>query len=181
MIALKSIFVRGKDVWILVAGVAAVLLVLAGIALGPVHTKFLQLADEISRQEKKLARNLRILSPSARKVVESEYRQYGLRMQKKGSSDEENSQMLAELDRLAGENKLTLLATKPQKSKIERDFETYVVEIEVESEMPALMGLIYGIETSAQVLRVDRLVIDAKDAGAALVKGSLTVSKTVTP
>jgi hypothetical protein len=43
------------------------------------------------------------------------------------------------------------------------------------------MGLIYGIETSAQVLRVDRLVIDAKDEGAALVKGSLTVSKTVTP
>jgi hypothetical protein len=88
--------------------------------------------------------------------------------------------MLAELDRLAGESKLTLLATKPQKTKVERDFETYVVEIEVEAEMPALMGFVYGIESSAQILRIDRLIIDSKDGGSALVKGSLTVSKIVT-
>lgn len=181
MIALKSILPRGKDIWILVSGIIAVMLLLVGIALGPVNNKFRELDDEISRQEKKLVRNLRILSPSARKAVESEYRQYGLRIQKKGSSDEENSQMLAELDRLAGESRLTLLATKPQKTKVEPDVETYVVEIEVEAEMPALMGFVYGIETSSQVLRIDRLVIDSKGEGSALVKGALTVSKIVTP
>jgi Tfp pilus assembly protein PilO len=112
--------------------------------------------------------------------VESEYQQYGLRIQKKGSSDEENSQMLAELDQLAGQSKLTLLATKPQKTKPDRDCDTYVVEIEVEGEMPALMGFVYGIETSAQLLRIDRLVIDSKDGKSAIVKGALTVSKIVT-
>ncbi|MEI6168181.1 MAG: GspMb/PilO family protein [bacterium] len=180
MIALKSILPKGKDGWIVVAGTVFVMLLLSGIALGPVRNKFHAMEGEVSAQEKKLARNLRILAPSARKAVEDEYRQYGLRIQKKGSSDEENSQMLAELDRLAGESKLTLLATKPQKTKVEPDFETYVVEIEVEAEMPALMGFVYGIESSAQILRVDRLVIDSKDGGSAMVKGSLTVSKIVT-
>ena len=180
MIDLKSILPKGKDVWIVVGGGFFVIVLLVGIMLGPIRGKFRYFEDETSIQEKTLARNLRILAPSARKAVEDEYRQYGARIQKKGSSDEENSQMLAELDRLAGESKLTLLATKPQKTKVERDSETYVVEIEVEAEMPALMGFVHGIESSVQILRIDRLVIDSKEGGSSLVNGSLTVSKIVT-
>jgi len=180
MIALKSILPKGRDTWISVAGVVIVILLLVAIGLGPIRNKFRELESDISAREKLLARNLRILAPSARKVVEGEHQQYGLRIRKKGSSDEENSQMLAELDRLAGESKLTLLATKPQKTKVDRDFETYVVEIEVEAEMPALMGFIHGIETSAQLMRIDRLVVDSKDGGSAIVKGALTISKIVT-
>jgi len=180
MIVLKSIFPKGRDAWIIVAGVLFVIFLIGGIALGPVRNKFYDLERDILAQEKTLARNLRILAPTAKKAVESEYQQYGLRIQKKGSSDEENSQMLAELDRLAGQSKLTLLATKPQKTKPECDSETYVVEIEVEAEMPILMGFIYGIETSAQLLRIDRLIIDSKDGGSAIVKAALTVSKIVT-
>ncbi|MEI8138510.1 MAG: GspMb/PilO family protein [bacterium] len=180
MIALKSILPRGRDAWVIVAGIVCVILLLGGIALGPVRNKFRELENDIVAQEKTLARNLRILSPNARKAVENEYQQYGLRIQKKGSSDEENSQMLAELDQLAGQSKLTLLATKPQKTKPDRDCETYVVEIEVEGEMPVLMGFVYGIETSAQLLRIDRLVIESKDGKSAIVKGALTVSKIVT-
>lgn len=179
MIDLKSIFPKGRDAWIIIAGIAVVVLLLAGIALGPVRNKFRNLKDDIAIQEKKLARNLRILAPAAKNAVEGEYRRYGMRIQKKGSSDEENSQMLAELDRLAGQNKLTLLATKPQKAKIDRDFETYIVEIEVEAEMPAIMGFVYGIETSSQLLRIDRLAIDSKDSGSAIVKGVLLISKIV--
>jgi len=180
MIDLKSLFPKGRDSWIILAGIVVVALLLAGIALGPIRNKFHDIENDISLQEKKLARNLRILAPSVRKAVEREYQQYGARIQKKGSTDEENSQMLAELDRLAGQNKLTLLSTKPQKAKIDRDCETYVVEIEVESEIPALMGFVYGIETSDQFLRIDRFVIDSKDAGSAMVKSVLTISKIVT-
>ncbi len=180
MIAMKSLFPKGRDAWIIVAGIVLVALLISGIAMGPIRNKFRDLESRISSQEKELARNLRILAPAARKVVESEYLRNGLRIQKKGSSDEENSLMLAELDQLAGQNKLTLLATKPQKAKPDRDFETYVVEVEVETDMPALMGFVYGIETSSQLLRIDRLTIDSKEGGAAFVKGVLTISKIVT-
>lgn len=180
MIGMKSLFPKGRDAWIIMAGSVLVLLLLCGVALGPFRNKFHDLESEISVQEKALARNLRILAPNARKAVEAEYQQYGRRILKKGSSDEENSQMLAELDRLAGQSKLMLLATKPQKTKLDRDFETYVVEIEVEAEMPALMGFIYEIESSAQLLRIERLVIESKEVGASTVKATLTISKIVT-
>ena len=180
MIDLKSKIPHGGDAWVIAGGVIVVTLVLGGIVLGPIRNRFHAMESDISTQEKILARNLRILALSSRKAVESEYRQYGARIQKKGSSDEENSQMLAELDRLAGQNKLTLLSTKPQKTKFDSDFETYVVEVEVEAEMPSLMGFVYGIESSSQLLRTDRLVIDSKGGGSALVKGTLTISKIVT-
>jgi len=180
MMVIKSVIPKGRGAWIVIASVLMVTLLLGGIVFGPVRNKFRNLEDDIAAQEKKLARNLRILAPSARKAVESEYRQYGSRIQKKGSSDEENSQMLAELDRIAGQSKLSLLGTKPQKTKPDRDCETYVVEIEVEAEMPALMGFVCSIESSAQLLRIDRLVIESKDGRSAIVKGVLTISKIVT-
>lgn len=178
MIDLKSILPKGREAWMIVAGALGVALLLAGIAMGPVRGKFMALDEAIASQEKTLARNLRILAPAVRGMIERDYRLYGERIQKRGSSEEENSQMLAELDRLAGDSKLTLLATKPQKTRIDSDFETYVVEIEIESEMPAMMAFAHGIETSSQLLRIDRLVIDAKGGGA-VVKGVLTVSKIV--
>lgn len=180
MIDMKSFLPKGRDAWIILAGSVLVAFLLCGVALGPLRNKFHYLENEISVQEKALAQNLRILAPNAKKTVEAEYQQYGIRILKKGSSDEENSQMLAELDKLAGQSKLTLLATKPQKTKPDRDFETYVVEIEVEAEMPALMGFVYEIESSAQLLRVERLVIETKEVGAATVKAALTISKIVT-
>lgn len=175
----KSLLPKGRDAWMIIGGVAGVLLVLGGIGLGPVRSRLQSLDETISAQEKTLARNLRILAPVPRKAVESEYQQYGAMIQKKGSSEEENSQMLAELDRLAGQSKLTLLATKPQKTKADPDFETYGVEIEIEAEMPAIMTFMHGIETSSQLLRIDRLVIDSKGGGEAVVKGSFSVSKIV--
>lgn len=178
MIDVKSILPKGRDAWMIAAGSLGVVLLVAGIALGPVRGKFKAMNEAITTQEKILARNLRILAPTARNAVESDYRLYGTRIQKRGSSEEENSQMLAELDRLAGESRLTLLATKPQKARPDRDFETYIVEIEVEAEMPAMMAFIHGIESSAQLLRIDRIVIDAKGRDA-VVKGALTVSKIV--
>lgn len=180
MIDLKSKLPRGRDVWVIGGGVILVTLFLGGLVLGPIRGRFRALESDISTREQTLARNLRILAPSSKKAVENEYRQYGTRIQKNGSSDEENSQMLAELDRLAGQNKLTLLSTKPQKTKIDSDFETYVVEIEVEAEMAPLVGFLYGIETSSQLLRTDRLVIDSRGGGSATVRGTLTISKIVT-
>jgi hypothetical protein len=180
MIAIKSLIPQKRDAWIMLVGVVTVMLLIAGIAVGPLRAKIRDLDSDISSQEKKLAKNLRSLAPLVRKSVETEYQQYGLRIQKKGSTEEENSQMLAELDRLAGANKLTLLATKPQKPVPDHDFELYAVEIEVEAEMAAIMGFVYGIENSVQLLRIDRLVIDVKGGGAALVKAALTVSKIVT-
>ncbi|MEI6564556.1 MAG: GspMb/PilO family protein [bacterium] len=178
---MKSILAQGRGTWVFMVGVVLVVLLFVGVALGPIRSMIQKLDDEIVAQEKQLAVNLRILAPSAKKVVEAEYSRYGTRIQKKGSSEEENSQMLSELDTLAGQNKVKLLSTKPRKTKVESDFEAYSVEIEVEADMPLLMGFIYGVESSAQLLRIDRLVIDSKGGGESVSpRAALVISKIVT-
>ena len=181
MIPIKSLLPKSRNAWILTGGIAGVALFGVILAVGPVAHKLQQLEAEVVDQEKKLARNLGVLAPKPRETVEKNYSRYGSIIKMRGSSEEENSQMLSEVDKLAGQNKVTLSATKPRDTRKDRDSESYVVEVEIEATMAELLGFVYSIETSAQLLRVDRLSLDAK-AGKKpdSVRGTLVISKIVT-
>ena len=181
MTAIQSLLPHGRNAWILAGGVVGIVVLGSALMLGPVRHKFESVNESISLQEKKLARNLAIVAPGARESVEKEYRRYGSLIKKRGSSDEENSAMLSEVDKLAGQNKVILSATKPKETRKDRDSESYVVEIEIEADMAALMGFLYGLEASPQLLRVDRLVLDAKGGkDPASMRGTMVISKVVT-
>lgn len=181
MMDAKSLLPHGRNAWILAGGVVGIIVFGLALVLGPIRHKSESLNEAISLQEKKLARNLAIVAPGARESVEKEYRRYGGMIKKRGSSDEENSAMLSEVDRLAGQNKVILSATKPKETRKDRDSESYVVEIEIEADMSALMGFVYALEASPQLLRVDRLVLDAKGGkDTASIRGTMVISKVVT-
>jgi hypothetical protein len=181
MMAITTLIPRGKDAWILVGGVVGIVILGAIILMGPVKSRFRNLEEEISVQETRLNRNLAIVAPTAREAVEKEFKRYGEVIFKRGSSDEENSQMMSEIDKIAGLNKVILSATKPRDAKKEKDYEAYGVEIEIEADMAALMGFLYSIESSAQLLRVDRLAIESKGSkDPSSLHGTLTISKVVT-
>ncbi len=181
MMAIATMIPRGKNAWILAGGVVGIVILGAVILMGPVRGRFRYLEEEIAIQEAKLNRNLAIVAPTAREAVEKEFRRYGEMIRKRGSSDEENSQMMSEIDKLAGLNKVTLSATKPRDTKKEKDYEAYGVEIEVEADMAALMGFLYAIESSSQLLRVDHMTVESKGAkDSTSLHGILTISKVVT-
>jgi hypothetical protein len=181
MMAITSLIPRGKDAWILAGGVVGIVILGAVILMGPVRGRFHDLEEEIGVQETKLNRNLAIVAPTARDAVEKEFRRYGEMILKRGSSDEENSQMMSEIDKLAGLNKVTLSATKPRDAKKEKDYEAYGVEIEIEADMAALIGFIYAVESSSQLLRVDHVTVESKGAkDPTSLRGTLTISKVVT-
>jgi len=165
----------------LTGGVAGVGLLGVILAVGPVRRQFQDLDVAVVEQEKNLARNLGVLAPKPREAVEKDYNRVGSMIKMHGSSEEENSSMLSEVDKLAGQNKITLSATKPLKITANRDSEAYGVEIEIEATMPQLLGFVYAIETSAQLLRVDRLTLDSKGGKSSdSVRGTLVISKIVT-
>lgn len=165
----------------LAGGVVGIVILGAVILMGPVRGRFHDLEEKIAVQETKLNRNLAIVAPTAREAVEKEFRRYGEVILKRGSSDEENSQMMSEIDTLAGLNKVILAATKPRDAKKEKDYEAYGVEIEIEADMAALMGFVYALEISPQLLRVDRLTVEAKGAkDPSALHGTLVISKIVT-
>lgn len=181
MMAIKSILPQGRGAWIFSGGIVA--LVLSGmiIFLGPIRNRFEVLGDSKISQEQKLSRNLAIVAPAAREAVEADYRRYGNMITMQGSSEEENSKMLSEVDQLAVQTKVVLSATKPRETRKDRDSEAYAVEIEIESDMSALMRFLCAVESSPQVLRVDRLVVDARGAkDPSQVRCSLQISKVVT-
>ena len=179
--AIKSLLPQGREAWILTGGIAGVVLLGVGLALGPVRNRFVVLHEATVLQEQALARNLAIVTPSAREAVEEDYRRYGALIMKQGSSDEENSAMMSEVDKLAGQNKVILTATKPLKGNKDADSESYAVEVEIESDMPALMGFVCALESSGQLLRVDRLTVDAKGGkNPSALHSTLLVSKVVT-
>ena len=181
MMTLTSLIPRGKDAWTLTGGVVGIVILGAIILMGPVKSRFHNLEEEISVQETRLNRNLAIVAPTAREAVEKEFKRYGEVIYKRGSSDEENSRMMSEIDKLAGLNKVILSATKPRDAKKEKDYEAYGVEIEIEADMAALMGFLYSLESSSQLLRVDRLTIESKGSkDPSSLHGTLAISKVVT-
>lgn len=161
--------------------VVAAVLVAAGIALGPVRGLFRKTDEAIVVQEKNMARNLRVLSPISKDVVVRDYRQYGDALRKKGSTAEESSAMVAEVEMLAAQSKIALSATKPRDPHPERDYEQYAVDLEFEASMTQTVTFLYAVENSPQMLRVDKLVLDSKAARApGTLKASVIVSRVVT-
>lgn len=181
MMAFKTILPQGKNAWILTVAVTGVVLLGVVIALGPVRNRFIEIDDAITAREKALGHNLAIVAPGPSEAVERDYQRCGDTIRIRGSSEEENSRMLSEVDRLAGETKVVLLATKPQETRKTPDSESYGVEVEIEADMAALMGFLYAVETSPQLLRVERLVLDSKAGKAsASHRGTVLISKIVT-
>jgi len=170
----------GKS-WGLVGGVAFTVLAGVGIWMGPVRKSFDQINETIAGREKEVARNLRILAKASRGAILKEYADYGEMIRKRGSTAEANAALLSEIEKVASGAGVSLSATKPREPRIDPDYERYEVEIEVDADMGQILRLIYAIESSAQVLRVERATIDSLKTGTAgTLRAGMLVSKVVT-
>lgn len=151
------------------------------IAVGPLGRRVAELDSAIDVSEKKAAQNLRLLKPAFIETVQAGYRRHGGYLAKKGSTEEESAAMLAEIERIAGECKIVMVRTTPRKPIVERDYEEYGVELETEGDMEQAVRFLFALETSPQVLRVDKVSLDSKGAREqSMLKGALLVSRVVT-
>lgn len=170
-----------KETSILVAAFIGVFALGLVVAVGPVRKEFDEVDAAIAGSEKTVARNFRLLKPASVDTVQSEYRRHGEYLARKGSTEESNAAMLAEIERIAGECKIVMARTTPRKPVVDRDSEEYAVELEIESDMEQAIRFLHSLETSSQVLRVDNVTLDSKGAREpGVLKGSLLVSRVVT-
>ncbi len=167
--------------WALMAGVLVLLAGGALIVAGPVQRSFLRLDESIVDREQKVAHHLRVLAPASKDAVLRQYADFGEWLKKRGSTAEENAAMLAELDKIASGEGIAFSATKPREPRIEKDFEQYEVEMEFDADMPRLIRFTHAVEASPQLLKVQKLSMDARKSGAAGgLRVNLLVSKLVT-
>lgn len=167
--------------WGLFGAVVFTILAAIGVGFGPVRKRFDLIDEAIIEREKEVARNLRILAPQSQDAITKEYAEYGEMLKKMGSTAEENAAMLSEIEKVASGAGVSLSATKPREPKVERDYERYEVEIDVEANMGQVIRLIHSIESSSQALRVEKTTIDSRKNGSAVsLRVGMLVSKVVT-
>jgi len=182
MIALGSLIPRSRKALVLVGAIALVIVLGAGVWLGPIENQFKRLDASIAGQEDQLIRNLRTIAPGSKGAVVKAYQEYGNTIPKQGSTAEEREAMLKEIEKIASDLGLSLAAKKPvEPPKIEKDYESYQVGIEIQCNMKDFISLLYGLESSSQLLRIERFALDLKAGeGAGTLRGTMLVSKCVT-
>jgi len=151
------------------------------IVAGPVRQGFLGLDETILKREKQVAQNLRILEPASKDAVLRQYADFGELLKKRGSTAEENAAMLAELERIGSGEGISFSATKPREPKVELDYEQYGVEMEFDADMARIIRFIYAVESSPQLLKIEKLALDSIRSGAAgALRAGISISKVVT-
>lgn len=165
---------------IIVAVCVLVMVLLQWIIVIPLRTWFGEKKRHIESESRKVVYNERVLAPANRKAVVEVYQQYEGQMKKKGTTAEENAAMFGVIEGLAREYGVTLVASKPQDPQIFDIEERYSVEIEIEADISRLMRFLYEVESTPQLLRIDKLTVNPQNrADTALLKGNVLISKHV--
>jgi len=87
--------------------------------------------------------------------------------------------MLSEIERIVTSCGANLLTRKIQGVEKGEFFEEHAVKIDLEGTMPALMTLLYQLETSPQLLRVRRIDLTSTESGGQNKKCSMLITKTI--
>jgi Tfp pilus assembly protein PilO len=145
--------------------------------VGPIVSRTQSLDRAIIDKQAAIARDLKILSQiDSIEKRKAEYRAYSVA----GTTPEEDtSSLLKEVDALAAKSSVYLSDIKPQEPKKEQGFKKYVVNISCEATFDKLIELLYNIENSKKVLKVEKFTLSLKSKQDSVLKCSMTVSKVV--
>ncbi len=147
------------------------------LVIAPVAGKLASLDKEIADMEAAVKRDLRMLAQKDRIALEStKYKSF---LAREGSEEEEFSGLMKEVETLANKAGVSLLEMKPGQVKQADSAKQYQVVISTEAEFRKLVEFLYGVETSKQLLKVEKYQISPKSKEEATVKASLTISKII--
>jgi len=96
-------------------------------------------------------------------------------VQRSGSDEEEVAKILGEIESLARQSKVYLANMKPQSPKEIDFYKEYAVEIDAEGEIVPLTAFLHQLNTSTQLLRVEKLRLSSKKKGDKTLKASMLI------
>ncbi len=128
----------------------------------PTIIRWQRLGEEITKLNVdlyKMERNLQL-----RDRIESEYRKYERQILTTGSNEEEIANLLREVETLSRHIGLYMRSIRPFPIQDEGFYRKYTVQVEVEGEMRTIGKFLYSLQNSPQLLKVERLQINARTA-----------------
>ena len=160
------------------AATAAVSLTLADrLLLAPVTQKIEMQTIETQNKESDIKRMSFILAQKDRIVAESA--KYITFLTKAKNSDEEATTILKEIEVIANNNSMYIVDLKPMGFRDAVQMKKYVISITCEGQMENVFGFMYNIESSPQLLRIERCEIVPKSKESSIASCSLMISKII--
>jgi Tfp pilus assembly protein PilO len=145
------------------------------LIVSPIRVRFQRIDQAIRINEKQLAHDLRNVHQEDQ--IAAQFEKYIPYVEQTGSDEEEVAKILGEIEGLAREANISLANMKPETPKEVDFYKRYAVEIEAEGAMGPLTTFLYQINTSNQLLRVEKLRLDSKANGDKTLKASMLITR----
>jgi len=166
---------KKERVGLTAAAIIVSLAFLDRLILNPINKKIQQIGQEVKINEKQLKMGLYNLNQKA--AILSEYAKYSQYFKGFGSEEETTASMLSGIEAMAKKSNIDLLDLKPQPSKDKGFYREYSVEVEAEGTMDSLVSFLYQLNSSAQLLRTEKLRFNLKNKDSSLVKASILITR----
>lgn len=110
--------------------------------------------------------------------VETQSRQFEQRILARGTDAEESGLLLKELESLTRSASVKVKSIRSMPSHRIGDYRKFVVCLEIETRVNGMLELLYAIDSSAKILTVESLTLQALRSGPNLLGASMVVSRT---
>lgn len=143
------------------------------LVISPIRSHFQRINQEIKINEKQLAHDLRNVHQQDQ--IARQFDKYVEYVQRSGSDEEEVAKILGEIESLARKSKVYLANMKPQTPKEIDFYKEYAVEIDAEGDIASLIKFLHQLNTSTQLLRVEKLRLSSNKKGDKTLKASMMI------
>ncbi len=147
------------------------------LLFSPVIQRMESLSTEIQNKESDRKRMSFILSQKDRIVAESA--KYIKFLSKAKNVDEETTTILKEIEEIANNNSMYIVDLKPLGLRETGQAKKYTVSITCEGQMEDVFKFMYNIESSPQLLRIERCEIIPKSTESSIASCNLMMSKMI--
>jgi hypothetical protein len=142
----------------------------------PIVKRWDVLDSEVRSKEVLLTKNTRILRN--KDVIEKVHSEYMKFFQKeKLTSEEESAIALSNIEKLARGTNVRITNIKPLAVKGFGDYNKFTFRVTTESRIDELTKFIYDLQSSEQLLKIERMVLRAKEREPDTIKGILHITK----
>jgi hypothetical protein len=115
---------------------------------------------------------------SRQKQVEAQCRQFEQRILARGTDAEESGLLLKELETLTRGANVKVKSIRSMPSQRMGSYRKFIVSLELETRVNGLLELLYAIDSSAKILTVESLALQALRTGPNLLDAAMVVSRT---
>jgi Tfp pilus assembly protein PilO len=167
-----------KDKVILYAAIIMVLLAIMDRAfINPVLLKINGLNEQIIEMESAVRKSAHIMSQKDRILQESaKYKSF---LDNIGTDDEEGTSLLKEIGDIANKSEVYLEDMRPSGIKDMETYRKFMVTLSCEGQMEQIADFILNVESSKNLLTIERYQISPKAKGSSIAKCNISISKTV--